>query len=196
MRCRPGTPVARVAQNRDPASAVHRYALHRARGTTLKPRHRHYTKSRKPRLLEQRIGHIAELAHALLIARKRHQHAVEARARERRQRIDHLLLGADHRQPAPALDEGLLQRPDPLGRNVALVDLERKRLDHVPGRLPVALLADVVVVEIARLLLGLALHDVDQRPDLDLAAVGLARELVIGRTCARHSSRPPVRMTV
>ena len=82
------------------------------RGTCRSGRCRRLHEIPQPRLLEQRIGHVAEFAHALLVARPRQQHAVEAGARQRDQRIDHLLLGADQRQAAPALDERLLQRLD------------------------------------------------------------------------------------
>src|SRR6185437_7236168 len=47
-------------------------------------------------LLEKRVDGVAELAHALLVAREADQHAVEAGARQRGQRIDDLRLGADH----------------------------------------------------------------------------------------------------
>src|SRR5262245_41962344 len=73
-------------------------------------------------LLDERERHIAEFAHALLVAWESEQHAVEAGPRQREQRIDDLLLRAHHGKPAPSLNEGLLQRLEAFRRVVALID--------------------------------------------------------------------------
>jgi hypothetical protein len=70
----------------------------------------------QPGLPHQRIGHVAELAHALLEARPTQQDTVEADPRQGLQSIDDLLLGADQREAAPAGDEGLLIGFEPLRR--------------------------------------------------------------------------------
>ena len=59
-------------------------------------------------LLQQWIGVVAEIAHALLVAREGDQQAVEPGLGQRRNGVDHLLAGADHGQSAPTLDERLL----------------------------------------------------------------------------------------
>ena len=45
---------------------------------------------------------------------------------------------------------------------------------------PVTFLIDVIVVEVARLFLGLTLHDIGKRPHLHVPAVFFAREFAVG----------------
>src|SRR5262245_33158149 len=65
----------------------------RASATILAPK---LSKVAQAGLLDQRERHIAEFTHALLVTRKREQHAVETGARQREQRVDDLLLRSHH----------------------------------------------------------------------------------------------------
>src|SRR5690242_21912551 len=55
------------------------------------------------------------------------------------------------------------------------------RVDKIGRGLPIALLVDIVIEKVARLLLGLALDHIAIGPDLELAAVFAARQLAIRR---------------
>src|SRR5262249_6520299 len=99
-------------------------------------------------LLDERVSDVAEFAHALLEARPGEQNAIESGAGQRVQSVDDLLLGADQRKSAPAGDERFLIGLEPLGRDDACIDLERERVDHVPGGGPVALFVHVVAIEV------------------------------------------------
>src|ERR1700730_12833488 len=134
--------------------------------------------SPQPRLLHQRIDVFLEPTHIVDIAREIEQCPVAADLRQRDQAVGDLLGGADDRIAAPAGDEVFLH----LGEHV-----RRERLgvgdhgiDQVGDRVPVALLIDVVIEIIARLLFGIALHHVGIAPHLQLAAIFLAGEVAIG----------------
>src|SRR5215510_1638246 len=134
------------------------------------------TGSPQPRLYDQRVDVVLEVPHVVEIARPRHHRPVEADRGEPGKAVDDLLLGADQRKAAPAGDEMHLQVLEPFGRAWRI---EAHGVDQVRGRLPVALLVHVLVEIVLRLLLGLAVHHVGVRPDLQVAAVLLARELAV-----------------
>src|ERR1700704_429074 len=159
--------LSRMVASRDDFDACWHIPLQRDRGALP-----------QPRLLHERIDLALEPAHVVDVAREVEQRAVETHPRQRLQCIDDLLRRADDRIAAPAGDDRFLQLAPPrLRQSLGIGD---HRLDQVGHRLPVAVLIDVIVEIILRLLLGLALHDIGVAPDLDLAAVFLAREVAVG----------------